>query len=374
MDHQLRPLGVGEILDAAFKLYRRHFWTLVGIVVVVTTPVQVLSTLVIASSSENAFDPTNTEAGIDDVETFIAGIAVTSIASVLVFILTTAACFRAVGAGFLGHSVDWKDSLRFALRRLGPLLWVSFLVFLAYTLATAVAVAPAFASPWLLIATIPALFVVATWLGIGWSMLYAVLMTEDVRGVGALRRSMQLVRGRWWPTFGVLVLGYILVAVIQAIITIPVTAAAFINPDNETVNATLQTIAGIISSALATPLLAAIVTLVYFDLRVRKEGFDLQLLAERMGTPAPAWETAVAAGVLAQPQWHGGQQQWPAQQPAAQPWPAAEQQWPAAEQPAWQPAHPAEPAHGGFLPPQPPGPPPPAAPGKRLWSGEPPRE
>lgn len=41
---------------------------------------------------------------------------------------------------------------------------------------------------------------------------------------------------------------------------------------------------GIVGSVLTTPFLAAVVVIIYFDLRVRKEGFDLELLASQLLT------------------------------------------------------------------------------------------
>ena len=53
----LRPLSVGEIIDVAIKIWRRHLPTLARIVVVVVAPVQILAALVAASvsSTENVF-------------------------------------------------------------------------------------------------------------------------------------------------------------------------------------------------------------------------------------------------------------------------------------------------------------------------------
>ena len=46
----------------------------------------------------------------------------------------------------------------------------------------------------------------------------------------------------------------------------------------------MLTVVEIVSYAVSLPLLAALTAYMYFDLRVRKEGFDIQLLAQRMGT------------------------------------------------------------------------------------------
>jgi hypothetical protein len=49
----------------------------------------------------------------------------------VIFLLGTGACFRALTEAWLGNEPDWRESLRFALRRTPALLWVTFLYFLA---------------------------------------------------------------------------------------------------------------------------------------------------------------------------------------------------------------------------------------------------
>ena len=58
-------------------------------------------------------------------------------------------------------------------------------------------------------------------------------------------------------------------------------------------------VAGTLSSLVTTPFVAAFVTVLYFDLRVRKEAFDLQLLAQRIGVDPPAGALLGPAAPLA---------------------------------------------------------------------------
>ena len=53
---QLRPLSVGEVLDASFKVVRQSFGTLALCVLVVAVPLEIISTLIAASTSDNAFN------------------------------------------------------------------------------------------------------------------------------------------------------------------------------------------------------------------------------------------------------------------------------------------------------------------------------
>ena len=56
-----------------------------------------------------------------------------------------------------------------------------------------------------------------------------------------------------------------------------------VSEDSEAVGAAVTFVAAVIATAITTPIFAAIISVLYFDQRVRKEGFDLQLLAEGVG-------------------------------------------------------------------------------------------
>jgi hypothetical protein len=124
------------------------------------------------------------------------------------------------------------------------------------------------------------------------SLAIPVLLTEDVRGGRALSRSRALVQGFWWRVFAVSLLGYLLSAILGGAIEGVVAGVSTVNTASDTVvGGVLSVIAGTISKMITTPFVAAFVTVLYFDQRVRKEAFDLQLLAERIGVEPPARDT-----------------------------------------------------------------------------------
>jgi hypothetical protein len=93
----LRPLGVGELLDAAIKIYRGRARTLIAAVAVPVVPVLVLSGLVSWSASTDlTVDPVTGQAdfGGGDLALFGAGTLVTLLATLLATAIATAACYR----------------------------------------------------------------------------------------------------------------------------------------------------------------------------------------------------------------------------------------------------------------------------------------
>jgi hypothetical protein len=266
----LRPLGVGEILDVAIKIYRARFGVLVRAVAVVVGPVFALAAVIRISipQSDNLFDPSqpgaSPEIDTDNLWAFLAGTLVIFILAFIASQVATGACFKAVGGAYLDEEPGWRECLHFARERLGALLWLSFLLVLLLT--------PAF-----LACIIPGIYFY-----VAWSVAAPVLLLEGIKGRGALKRSRALVEGRFWPTVGVLLLVGLLTGIVQAIFLGVLTGIVSV-AGNEVATALADAIGQTASSALTTPLSAAVLTVLYFDLRVRKEGFDLELLAHRLG-------------------------------------------------------------------------------------------
>jgi hypothetical protein len=276
---QLRPLSVGEVLDAAFKVVRQSFGTLALCVLVVALPLNILDTLIRASTSDNAF---NLDVATNDVSTgtAAAGQLLVALLSLVLTTIAAAACFRAVSATYLGEKPTVGESLSFAASRVGPLIVLSILYVLGLII------------PFIL------LIIPGIWLSVAWSVSYPALMAEGVGPVAALGRSFKLVRGRWWPTFGAVLVMYLIVLVISGILGVLLGAAFVASLDNEAAAAVLTTIINTLSSLITLPLFAAVLTIIYYDLRVRKEGFDLHLLARGVGSSATSAENVAASSGL----------------------------------------------------------------------------
>jgi hypothetical protein len=299
---ELRPLSVGEVLDVAIKIFFRNATTLFAIVLPIVAPVQLLATLIQISAEPDEGDFATTsptgEVTFDfgDLWLYLTVIGVVIILTVVASTFATGACFKAVGDAYLGERPTARGSLGFALRRIHSILWVTVLVWFVVALGTVFCIIP------------------GIWLYVSFAVAVPALLMEDARGGRALGRSRGLVKGRWWPTFGILVLGALLVGIVSFAVSGVLEALALTDPDNEVVAVVLGTIGGTLASTLTTPFQAAFVTVLYFDLRVRKEGFDLQLLAERIGlAPRPEGAFRPAPAALPPQRPTGGEQPpyWP---------------------------------------------------------------
>lgn len=119
-------------------------------------------------------------------------------------------------------------------------------------------------------------FFVALWLGVRLSLLYPVLIVEGVGPVDALRRSYRLVKGRWWRVFGTMLLAALVTGIVAQIAALP-----FALPGNifgAAIGVVFVTIGSVIAGIITTPLTANVQTLLYFDGRIRSEGYDLEVM------------------------------------------------------------------------------------------------
>jgi hypothetical protein len=337
---QLRPLGIGEILDVGIKIYSRNALTLFKIVVFVVLPAQILVNLVEISALPNGVTTTGSSPFGGSVTsegpvthqqlvTFLVGFFAGVVINFVAGRFAQAGCFRAVADAYLGEEVSWRSSLRFALRRLPAVVGLALLSGLLVGLATLALVIP------------------GIYFYVAFSVAVPVLLVEGAGPRRALGRSRELVRGRWWGTLGVAVVGYLLVSIVTLALSGLVVGVAFSNPALNTVTGfVLNTLAATLGSMIATPAAAAFITVLYIDLRVRKEGFDLLLLARRLGVerepgqeppsflPEPAPTGSRPPFWPPPPGWQPG----PAPPPVVQPAPPASDQppfWP--PPPGWKP-------------------------------------
>jgi hypothetical protein len=280
---ELRPLGIGEILDVAIKIYLRHFSTFLKIALVIVLPTQVIVNAITVSGSSttgggglfNVHVDRSADGTAHISAAALGGALAAGVIAWLAGTIATGASFKAVADGYLGATPDWRTSLRAAGRRLGSLVWIAFLVGLVTVLLALLCFFP------------------GVWFAVGATVAVPVLFTEDKRGWDAISRSRALVKGRWWPTFALLVIGAILAGVLTAVLQAILGGVAG-SDAAWPVRFIVGVVIGTATALVTTPFSAAYHTILYVDLRVRKEGFDLALFAHRMGaTPepgaAPAW-------------------------------------------------------------------------------------
>jgi hypothetical protein len=182
-------------MDAAIKLYTRHFRVLATCVLIFALPQQVADVAVrLALDPDTLRLGSGTAAAGTSAELNGPGI-VTGVLQGLTLVLGHLACCSAVSDAWRGLRPEVDASLRVGLARLLPALGLA--IVLAATLFAGLV---AFVLP-------------AIWLAVAFSLAGPALVLERLGPVAALRRSYALVGGRWWATFGTYLLAVLLALV-----------------------------------------------------------------------------------------------------------------------------------------------------------------
>jgi len=112
------------------------------------------------------------------------------------------------------------------------------------------------------------------------------VVLDDVGAVNALRRSFSLTSGYWWRTFGIYILILLIVSIIIGLLTRSIDLVEIglraIPGITQTVSIAIGSIIATAMSIAINPITSIATTLLYYDLRVRKEGFDMVLLSESL--------------------------------------------------------------------------------------------
>jgi hypothetical protein len=253
----VEQLTVGGILRVAFGLYRKQMANLWAIVALIVIPAQVLVWVIVRVSLSHPFAVNGTV--YTSSSTFVPTVSIIVIGFVSA-VLVMGALSKALGDAYAGYPSDWRQSLGFASDHLGPLIVLALLSGVLLALGYFLLVIP------------------GIYLTVVWSVAVPVLVFERIGPVATLNRSPQLVSGRWWATFAVLLVGILLIVVLSFVIGVILSAVASSN--SVTVVLLLSGISRAVSALVTYPILAALSVTIYMDLRARKEGFDPRELAQ----------------------------------------------------------------------------------------------
>jgi hypothetical protein len=294
---ELRVRRGSELFDAAIKAWSGNFRVLLPFAAAIMLPFQLISAYLLIAVKPSFADTINAwnadlqaqaESASPKLEfpTFtnaqIGALVATVVLTVISGVVLSAALTSVVGRIVLGEPIDTKAAIKTAFRNLPRLLATSFLVLLVISVVLAVAVVPAaITGQTVFLLLLFPVSIIAIWLSVKLILAGQAVILEGVGPIDAMRRSFKLVTGRWWPVLGILVASGLLVGIAQNILGgLFNVALKSLGGNNAAFEFIWSAISGTISAAVFTPLSSAIAVFLYFDLRVRKEGFDLQRLSE----------------------------------------------------------------------------------------------
>ena len=291
---QFEPMSTGQILDRTFRLYKANFVRFIAIVAVIQIPIGLImlgATGLLQQEVEAVAQPGLVAVQIEDDAPMPGGARVVPqpqpareevkidpsaligklilfvlavLAMVLAQTLCSAALTKGVSESYLGRDVTVGEAYRFVLPKLGTIILAAILVGLVVMVGLVLLVVP----------------------GIIFSLWYALttqaIVIEDLKATKGMKRSKALASGNLGKMFGLMFVVGIITWLVNALFqgVGGAVAAAMTGPGADAV----QAVANLVGQVLATPISAAAMILLYYDLRIRKEGFDLEMLAQSFGS------------------------------------------------------------------------------------------
>jgi hypothetical protein len=263
---RLRPLEIGDLLDETFRMYRRHFWLFAGISALLAIPSAASQGISYYALFGSLFQSTTA----DPAALLGANLATLVVAIINIALLPFGygAVTYAAAESALGRPVTPGKVFRAVLRRYFPLLGFLLLILV---MAVAFCLLPL----WI-------------WIWVCWVAVMPAMFVENIGLGAAMRRSWNLVQGRWWRTFLILflmVVVYIVVGWTLSGFAVAALGLSALVLSSFIVFAIVGAVS-IIVNALVNPILQIALVLIYFDLRVRREGLDLFQMAYQLNAPA----------------------------------------------------------------------------------------
>jgi hypothetical protein len=253
MQYEIRSMSFGEILDTGFRITRNHFVPLVGLAALVNVPAQVVTGFIGEEARAGSF----------------AAMGLGLLLSLLLFGIVSpfvqVAITHMIGRYYQGEEAGVGEGLREAVRIVVPLVGTSLLGSLL-TLGG------------LILLVIPGI-----WVMFGLVVLSPVMVLEHRFGGDGIKRSFELMKGQRMRAFGILVL----VGLVVAILGWAFNLIHFILPYTGEVASGL---AAAVGSAFA----AAVLVVLYFEIRCRKEGFEIEHLARLVQAGSGPSRTALS--------------------------------------------------------------------------------
>ena len=270
----LHPMSLSDILDGAFKLFKANFRTILTIVAILAVPFQIVGAVLernllggkgfftLLNDPSAAATARSTGGGA---RVQIATYGVTLINLILLPFIAGAIA-KVVAASYIGQQLSAGEALRAVRRRFWALLgaWWSWHPF--EWIGFVLCIFPGLALMTMFVMVAPA------------------IVTEELGPIRGLKRSWNLAARRFWPTMGIALLGGLMASLLGQIVGgIPTVVAFVIGLKWGWI---LLAAGSSLTSLLVTPLVSIIATLLYFDARIRTEGFDLQVIAAGLARDA----------------------------------------------------------------------------------------
>jgi hypothetical protein len=292
----LRPMEFGEVLDGAISLFRRHF----GLFFKLSLSIMWLPIAVALYWRLRFFNFAGAQTpdqAIAAIQGQIVPVVIWGVVFLIVYecgiLLLTAGSIRVISDSLLGREPQFGEALALGASKIVPLFLVGFgkwlliilvaivSLFVVVLVGVAGKVAGAGMAALLVLLGTVGMFWVLGFIACGYIVTTPVVVLEALTSVfDAFGRSWDLTRGVKLRFLGLWVVAILIAGVLPQLVVQAVGALVLeLIPGAQTAWSVVPSIV----SVMLTPIVPCILTMAYYDRRVRREGFDLQILSEQLG-------------------------------------------------------------------------------------------
>jgi hypothetical protein len=275
----LRPLSLGEILDRTFSLYRRHFLLFIGITAIphlLVLGMNLWQTIFMKAPQVITKGPFGAQIhrpaeGSGVMALGLAWGIVALVVYLIAYLFSQGGTIYAVSELYLGRTATVESSLRRVWGQLAGLFGVILLNGLAVGAGFIFLIIPGIYLACRLITCVPA------------------ALLEDLGARESLERSLFLTKDNAGRAFLIYLFYFVLTYASALLIGGPIGVAIAMHgkdPSTLRILAALVQVATFLIGIVIGPILLIATSVFYYDLRVRKEAFDLQLMMNPSGNIA----------------------------------------------------------------------------------------
>lgn len=276
-DLDLRPLSLGEILDRTFSIYRKNFLLFVGITAIpqlLVLALRLAQTMFFFPAGQRNVPAEQLQAGPSGglIAFGLIGGLIGIIVYLVAYLFAQGGTVFAVSELYLGRTTTIGASLGRMRGQLGSLFGVLMLNGLVAGLAFLLLIIPGIYVACRLITCVPA------------------ALLEDLGPRSSLERSWGLTKDYAGRAFVINLLYFVLAYAAAFLFTLPFGVAIALsakNPEALRLWTAVSHLGEFVGEVLVSPILTIATAVFYYDLRVRKEAFDLQFMMNPTGPIAP---------------------------------------------------------------------------------------
>jgi hypothetical protein len=279
-------MGVCDLFDEAFDLYKSNFLLLLGATAIFYVPLQAVALYLLAplAQAQSTILESSSNPDTQLVAQFIAQTLATALISGAIYSICSAPVIYIAGQRYLNKPVTiWRGYVEAGWRSI-PLIVGVVLTAILSTIGLFLCILP------------------GIYLSCRWIVLIQVVMLEPRPGpFRVLVRSFKLTLDYVWRIIGVLFLASMITVAIssafEAVLGLVLSIIPFgILPGLSTLMEN-ETLAGLVTAAfsglLVAPFSLALMTVFYFDIRIRQEGYDMAIMADQLGLAVDSAATAL---------------------------------------------------------------------------------